>query len=98
MGRDEVYKEESKPPCHEDCWHYDTFGDVSGCGQAHGGWGGWPEPIEPGQGCLYPEKRNICEPIIVDSVGFCAALEGSVIGGGLHDNTQLVERLISYEV
>ncbi|MBD3252629.1 hypothetical protein GF386_02770 [Candidatus Pacearchaeota archaeon] len=46
----------ARPPCHEDCWHYDCFGGKEGCGQHHNGWGGWPEEIEPGQECLYLKK------------------------------------------
>lgn len=87
-------KQKSKPLCHIDCWHYDVFGGEEGCGQRHGGWGGWPEPIKPGQECLYPKKREICKPILIDTMGLCAALgDGVVIKGGPHDNTHLVQIL-----
>ncbi len=99
MNYNQTSNEQSKPPCHQDCWHYDVFGGVEGCGQEQGGWGGWPEPIEPGQACLYPEKRNMSGVIFVMSgLGFCAALEGTVIVGGEHDNTKLVRILTGSQV
>ena len=88
-------KNQPKPFCHEDCWHYDSFGGVEGCGQRNGGYGGWPEPIKPGEKCLHPEDRDICKPVIVSLQGLCAMLEGAVIQGGPHDNSQLVELLTS---
>lgn len=87
-------KNEPKPLCNEDCWHYDVFGGEEGCGQHHGGWGGWPEPVKPGEECLHPEERKICKPIFVGSaLGLCAALTGDVIKGGPHDNTLIVKML-----
>lgn len=87
------YKNQKKPLCDYDCWHYDSFGGEEGCGQEHGGWGGWPEQIEPGEVCLHPEKRIICEPIQGSMSGFCAALEGVAIKGGPHDNSLIVKLL-----
>jgi len=84
------YLKSRKPLCDDNCWHYSSFGGEEGCGQHHGGWGGWPEPIKPGERCLHPEDRDVSEPIYVGSfLGFCAALEGAVIEGGPHDNTQV---------
>jgi len=65
-----------KPLCHEDCFYYGCFGGAEGCDVQNGGWGGWPERIEPGQKCLYPGKRSVSKPIIISSLEFCAALEG----------------------
>lgn len=85
-----------KPLCSSDCWHYDVFGGKEGCGQWHGGWGGWPESVRPGEPCLHPEQRKICEPLYVgDLLGLCNALEGTIIEGGPHDNTSLVTLLTS---
>ncbi len=84
---------QSTPLCDPDCWHYSVFGGVQGCGQKDGDYGGWPEPIEPGEQCLYPNNRNICPGVIISSMGLCAALEGAVIKGGPHDNTKLVKLL-----
>ena len=51
---------QTKPLCHEDCWHYNVFGGVEGCGKQESENGDpWPEPIEPGEKCLYPKKRDI---------------------------------------
>lgn len=94
-----VEEKEPKPLCHDDCWHYGSFGGEEGCEQKHGGYGGWPEPIQPGQECLYPKKKDIVKPSHIGSFqGLCAALEGSVIEGGPHDNTQLVEILTGSKV
>ena len=94
MGLEEAYKK-SETLCSGDCWHYAVFGGVEGCGQREEETGNpWPEPIEPGQKCLYPNKRDICQSFIMSSIGFCAALEGQVISGGANDNTNLVGILI----
>jgi len=88
--------EEANPLCHENCWHYGNFGGVEGCEQVHGGWGGWPEPIEPGEECLYPEKRDVFEESFsMSTQGFCAALAGEIIEGRSHDNARLVKLLTS---
>ncbi len=63
-----------KPLCHEDCFYYGCFGGVEGCDVQNGG--GWPEQIEPGQRCLYPNERSVSKPIIISSLELCAALEG----------------------
>ena len=92
------YQDQQRPPCNADCWHNDVFGGEEGCGQRHGGWGGWPEPIKPGEPCLHPEERDICEPVYVGSVlGLCVALEGKVIEGGPHDNSSIVRLLTNSE-
>jgi len=84
--------------CSGDCWHYSVFGGVEGCGQREEETGNpWPEPIEPGQKCLYPNRREIYQSFIMSSMGFCAALEGAVIKGGSDDNTKLVKILTSAE-
>jgi hypothetical protein len=57
-----------RPLCHEDCFYYGSFSGVEGCDVSNGNWGGWPEQIQPGQKCLYPRKRDICEPILVSSL------------------------------
>ena len=86
---------QTKPLCHEDCWHYNVFGGVEGCGKQESENGNpWPEPIEPGEKCFYPKKRDIVKPIYIGSVqGLCAALEGTVIEGGPNDNTSIVKLL-----
>jgi len=83
---------DSKPLCSEDCWHYGVFGGTEGCEAVHTP---WPELRQPGEKCLYPDKKDICPSVIIDTMGFCAALEGEVIKGGPHDNTQLVKMLTS---
>lgn len=88
------YFKKSKPLCDGDCWHYSSFGGVEGCGVREEEGNYWPEEIQTGDKCLYPEKKDVCEPVFVGSIlGFCAALEGTVIDGGLHDNTKLVKML-----
>ena len=60
-------------PCQEECFHYGMFGGVEGCDA-----GRFHEQIQPGQECLYPKHRNICQ--YVGSFSFlelCAALEGT---------------------
>ena len=82
-----------RPPCSANCWHYGSFGGTEGCEYLAGDYGGWPEQIKPDEKCLYPEKREIHEPIVISSQGMCAALEGAVIKGGPHDNTTFVQML-----
>ena len=95
MYYDQIHQLLLRPPCHEDCWYYDVFGGVEGCGQRHKGWGGWPEEIKPGEDCLYPSKRDVCKPVlVVSNIGLCAALEGAVIKGSPNDNTAFVEALL----
>ena len=93
------YQNQQRPPCNADCWHYSVFGGEEGCGQREEKTGNpWPEPIQPGESCLHPEDRDICEPIYVGSVlGLCAALEGEVIKGGPHDNSSIVRLLTNSE-
>ena len=94
------YDQSNPPACHENCWHYGVFGGVEGCEAKNELEGNpWPEPIEPGQKCLYPDKRDVKKPLFIGSmVGLCAALEGEVIIGGPADNTQLVQLLVGSEV
>jgi len=93
------YQDKQRPPCNVDCWHYGVFGGVEGCGQRENKTGNpWPEPIELGEPCFHPEDRDICEPVYIGSVlGLCAALEGEVIQGGLHDNSSIVKLLTNSE-
>jgi len=84
---------QDKPLCSGECWHYDVFGNAEGCGQKNGGYGGWPEPVKPGELCLHPESRQICASMCVSLVGLCAALEGEVIIGGPGDNSHFVKLL-----
>lgn len=88
-----------RPLCSGDCWHYSVFGGDEGCGvQDELSGNPWPELIEPGEECFYPEKRSICKPVLVgDLFSLCAALEGDVIKGGPYDNTKFVQMLIDID-
>jgi hypothetical protein len=49
------------------------FGRVEGCD-----YGKFHEGIRPGQPCLYPSAKYICQPVGVGSmIELCAALEGT---------------------
>lgn len=83
-----------KPLCEEDCWHYGLFGDQICC-DAKDSWGFYQEPITEGELCLHPDKKDTSPPTFTGSLlGLCAALEGSVIIGGPHNNQQLVQILM----
>ena len=84
-----------RPVCDVDCEHLGSFGGVDGCQQQEEVTGDpWPEPIQPGEKCLHPADRNICQHYFtVSMLGLCAALEGAPIVGGPHDNTELVKTL-----
>ncbi|MFA5992478.1 MAG: hypothetical protein WC796_02095 [Candidatus Pacearchaeota archaeon] len=86
-----------KPLCDVNCWHYGSFGRVDGCERNTDDYGGWPEPIEPGQKCLYPDDKRICQPVIISLLGLCAMLDGVVIEGGVNDNTHLAQMLVGAE-
>jgi len=92
------YDKVKKPKCDGNCWHYGMFGGVGGC-EALDSWGSIHEPIEPGQTCLHPDKKEFGVDLgVVSAQGLCAALEGAVIVGGEHDNTQLVKVLTGCEI
>ena len=82
-----------KPKCDVECFHYGMFGGEGGC-EALDSWGSIHEPLEPGETCLYPKKKDFGIDLgIVSIQGMCAALEGAVITKGKHDNTKFVKVL-----
>ena len=73
------------------------FGGVEGCEALDHGYGFYHEPVEPGQNCLYPDRKTFPDiSFTMSAAGLDAVLgeEPTIIVGGKHDNTKLISVLI----
>jgi len=87
-------KNNESPVCDIDCFYAGgMFGGKHVCDALEECWGPG-EPVEVGEQCLHPVKRDFnYTSFTMSSIGFCDALAGAVVRGGEHDNSKLVQTL-----
>ena len=94
-----IYGRIKRTKCDAECFHYGMFGGKGGCDKDD--WGSTFEPLNPGDLCLHPEKKEYGINLGVVSGGcFCSALEGGIEGVVIasENDAKFVQALTGVEV